>query len=219
VVTPLPLSRERILRCAVAVADRDGLDAASLRKVAGELGVHVTSLYNHVATKDALLDGIVEELLGGAGLPVGELPWEQWVREFIEGVARLAREHPGAFAVLLRRSVQGPRANATFEAGLEAFQRAGMDLRASYAAVKSISLAVLGCCLEQASAAKGEELATDPSALPRKDFPVLHEVIAAAEEVDLVVALTELLVAGLAQGIADLASANGGGRGRPRRGS
>jgi AcrR family transcriptional regulator len=202
VTAPLPLSRDRILRCAVRVADRDGLDAASLRKVAGELGVHVTSLYNHVATKDALLDGLVEELLGGAGLPVGAVPWEQWVREFVGGVTRLAGEHPGAFAVLLRRPVQGPRANATVEAGLEAFQRAGLDARDSYAAVKSISLAVLGCCLEQASAASDEELATDLSALPRKDFPLLHEVAEVAEDVDVVAALTELLVAGLAQRLA-----------------
>ena len=55
-----PLSRDRILACAVRVADRDGLEAASLRRIAGELGVHVTSIYHHVPTKEALLDGIVE---------------------------------------------------------------------------------------------------------------------------------------------------------------
>ena len=194
----LPLSRERILACAVRMADRDGLDATSLRKVAAELGVHVTSLYNHLETKEALLDGVLEELFATAGLPVGEMPWEAWVRDFMTGIARLAREHPGAFAVLLRRPVQGARANATFEAGLEAFTRAGMDVRDAYAAVKSISLAALGCCIEVAEPLTDDSPRTDLAALPEKDFPVLHQITAVADDVDIVEALTEVLVAGFA---------------------
>ena len=74
---PLPLSRQRVLACAVEIADRDGLEAASLRRVASELGVHVTSLYNHVPTKEALLDGIIDEMFAGSSVPVGEFAWEQ----------------------------------------------------------------------------------------------------------------------------------------------
>lgn len=194
-----PLSRERILACAVRVADRDGLEAASLRKVAAELGVHVTSLYNHVATKEALLDGVVEALFASADLPLGEIAWEQWVRRFVDGVAGLAREHPGAFAVLLRRPVQGPGATATFEAGLAAFHQAGWSATDAYAAVKSVALAVLGCCVEQAYAAAGGELSTDVASLSWHDFPLLHEVSAVADDIDVVAALREVLVAGLAQ--------------------
>ncbi len=196
---PLPLSRERILACAVEVADRDGLDAASLRRVATELRVHVTSLYNHLPTKDALLDGVVEELFAGADLPLGEIPWDQWVRRFVDGVARLAREHPGAFAVLLRRPVQGPRATATFEAGLAAFHRAGMDVAESYGAVKIVALGVLGVCVEQAYDASGEGLSTDVTSLSWQDFPVLHEATSVVDDVDIVATLREVLVAGLAQ--------------------
>ena len=196
--TALPLSRERIVRCAVLLADRDGLDAASLRKVAAALGVHVTSLYHHVPTKEALLDGLVEELFAGADLPVGELPWEQWVREYTGAIARLAAQHPGAFAVLLRRPVQGPLAAATFEAGLAAFHRAGMAVPESYAAVKSVALGVLGCCIERAFHAAGAELSTDVHGLSQRDFPVLHQVISVTGEVDVVASLADLLVAGLA---------------------
>ena len=182
------------------VADRDGLDATSLRRVAGELGVHVTSLYNHVSTKDALLDGIVDELFAEADLPTGELPWETWVREFVAGVAGLARAHPGAFAVLLRRPVQGPGAAITFEAGLAAFVRAGLDVSAAYGAVKSVALAVLGCCVEQSYAAGGAaDLATDVHALSWQEFPLMHQVVEAADDTDPVATLAEVLVAGLAQ--------------------
>ena len=199
---PLPLSRERILTCAVQLADRDGLDAASLRKVALELGVHVTSLYHHVATKEALLDGVVEQIVTGADLPVGDVPWEEWVRSYVDAIARLALEHPGAFAALLRRPVQGPRATATFEAGLAAFRGAGLSVRASYAAVKSVALSTLGCCFEQTFLATDADLSTDVASLPRQDFPVLHEAIAIAGDVDVVAALREVLVAGLADQVA-----------------
>ena len=194
----LPLSRQRIVRCAVRLADRDGLEAASLRKVAAALGVHVTSLYHHVPTKEALLDGLVEELFATADLPVGELPWEQWVREYVQAITRLAAQHPGAFAVLLRRPVQGPLAAATFEAGLAAFHRAGMPIPESYAAVKSVALGVLGCCVERAFQATGAGLSTDIGVLSPYDFPVLHRVSTATVEVDVVQSLAELLVAGLA---------------------
>lgn len=197
---PTPLSRDRILACAVRVADRDGLEAASLRRIAGELGVHVTSIYHHVATKEALLDGIVEELFARADLPLGEQQWEQWVRRFIAAVAALAREHPGAFAVLLRRPVQGPGATATFESGLAAFDRAGMDVRQSYGAVKSVALGVLGVCVEQAYAVNGDlGLQTNVDDLSWQDFPQMHQVVGVVEDVDVVAMLAEVLVAGLAQ--------------------
>lgn len=197
-----PLSRERILKCAVEVADREGLEAASLRKVASELGVHVTSLYHHVATKEALLDGIVDELFATADLPLGEMTWEQWVRQFVDAVARLASEHPGAFAVLLRRPVQGPQATATFEVGLAAFRAAGLDVAESYGAVKSVALGVLGCCVERAFLAQGGGLTTDVASLPKDSFPILHEATEADPDVDLVAILVEVLVVGLAKRVA-----------------
>ena len=60
---PAQLTRERIIGTAIELADRDGFEAATLRRIAAELGVHVTSLYNHVATREAVTDGIVERLI------------------------------------------------------------------------------------------------------------------------------------------------------------
>jgi hypothetical protein len=113
----------------------------------------------------------------------------------------MARRHPGAFAVLLRRPVQGAQATATFEAGLAAFHRAGMDVPASYSAVKSVALGVLGCCVEQAYAVAGDELRTDLTDLSLEDFPMMHEVSAVTDDVDIVATMREVLVAGLAQQI------------------
>ena len=194
----LPLSRERILDVAVQVADRDGLDATSLRKVAAELGVHVTSIYNHLPTKDALLDGVAEDLMAKADLPVGDVRWEDWVRRFVAAMAQLATEHPGAFEVFMRRPVQGPRALATFEAALEALCGAGMATEQAFAALKAVTVAVLGCCVEQAAPPAGDDLPmTDLTRLPDKDFPVIHQLVE-IEDVDVVGTLTEMLVGGIA---------------------
>src|SRR3954454_3000213 len=88
------LTRERILQTAVHLADREGPDAVTLRRIAGELDVHVTSLYNHVPTRDAVTDGIVEVLLDEAKLPLGTISWEDWVRQFTEAVVGIAATHP-----------------------------------------------------------------------------------------------------------------------------
>ena len=59
-----PLNRERVLRAAVALADEGGVEALTMRKLAKELGVEAMSLYNHVANKDDLLDGMVDIVFG-----------------------------------------------------------------------------------------------------------------------------------------------------------
>ena len=59
-----PLTRERVLPAAVDLADRDGLEGLSMRKLGQELGVEAMALYRHVRDKDDLLDGIVEVVVG-----------------------------------------------------------------------------------------------------------------------------------------------------------
>ena len=65
----IPLSRERVLRAAIALADEGGIEALSMRKLAKELGVEAMSLYNHVANKDDILDGIVDPSSSEIDLP------------------------------------------------------------------------------------------------------------------------------------------------------
>ena len=67
-----PLTRQRVLRAAVALADRGGVGALSMRKLAQELGVEAMSLYHHVANKDDILDGLVDVVFGEIDLPTGE---------------------------------------------------------------------------------------------------------------------------------------------------
>ena len=191
-----PLSRARILDCAVRMADRDGLDAVTLRRIAAELGVHVTSLYNHVPTKEALVDGVVETVVLEAKLPHGEISWHDWVRRFSAAMRTAAATHPGAIGALQRRPVQGEEATASFEAALAAFVSAGLDDAEAYACLKAVILAVLGVTAEEA-VRSDEVLHTDLEALSPAAFPRVHAVARIADEADPWPVLTEVLIAGL----------------------
>lgn len=191
------LSRGRILDAAVAMADRDGLDAVTMRRIAGELGVHVTSLYNHVATRDAITDGIVEVLVEEARLPLAPIGWEEWVRQFFTAIGAVAVKHPGAFTALVRRPVQGPRATASFEVALAAFEKAGFPPGDAYSALKATILTALTVGLEQSMSSRGEGAETAVDNLPPDAFPHLHALHRVADVEAAWAFSLETLVSGL----------------------
>src|ERR1044071_1232011 len=129
------LTRDQILWAAIRIADEEGADAVTLRRISSDLGVHVTSLYNHVPTRDAITDGMFEVLLAEAKLPTQPVPWEDWVRRFFAAIADIATTHPGAFHAVEHRPVQGSRATASFEIAIAAFVQAGFSTLDAYAAV------------------------------------------------------------------------------------
>jgi len=166
-----PLSSDRIVRTARDLADREGLDAVTLRRLATELGVHVTSLYNHVPTLDAIVDGIVELLFAEADIPENPRNWEEWVREFVAAAGAIAVAHPGAFAALERRPVQGERALLSAEVALAAFARAGLSPADAYGAIKATTYVALAIGVERALNARGVSAETAIEGLSVDRFP------------------------------------------------
>src|SRR5918999_1237962 len=75
------LTRDRVLRAAIALADREGVEAISMRRLGAELGVEAMSLYNHVPNKAALLDGMVETVINDIELPTQVDDWKACIRE------------------------------------------------------------------------------------------------------------------------------------------
>ena len=123
----IPLSRERVLNAAVALADERGIEALSMRNLAESLGVKAMSLYNHVANKEAILDGVVdtivaeiEEELGGFAVPEGD--WKQNLRDRILTARMVMLRHPWAPGLLETRTQMSPRLMFYFDTTL------GMDL-------------------------------------------------------------------------------------------
>ena len=101
-----PLTRERILRAALELIDRDGESGLSMRKLGAELGVEAMSLYNHVADKGAVLDGVVELLWEEAAAKVTDTgQWQSQARTLAAAIRATAHAHPGAYPLVMTRGV------------------------------------------------------------------------------------------------------------------
>ncbi|MGI8938967.1 MAG: TetR/AcrR family transcriptional regulator, partial [Iamia sp.] len=100
------LTRERVLDAAVELIDRDGLGGFSLRRLAGALGVDPMSIYNHVANKDDLLDGVVEQAMSEMTLDhEPNLAWQDQIRSSAAAFRAVAARHPQVAVLMLTRRV------------------------------------------------------------------------------------------------------------------
>nr|MBA3820674.1 TetR family transcriptional regulator [Deltaproteobacteria bacterium] len=104
-----PLTREKILDAALEILDRDGLDALSMRKLGAAVGVEAMSLYNHVANKDALLDGIHERILLSLE-PAAARTWQSFIRHQAVALHRALLAHPKAIPLFATRPAATPAA-------------------------------------------------------------------------------------------------------------
>src|SRR4051794_40712215 len=89
-----PLTRERVLRAAVDLADQDGIDVVTMRRLGQQLGVEAMSLYNHVADKDDLLTGMVDLVVGEIALPSPGAEWKSAIRAWASGARSMLLRHP-----------------------------------------------------------------------------------------------------------------------------
>jgi len=130
--TPRPrrtLNRERVLAGALALVDREGLDALTMRGLGQELGVEAMSLYNHIANKDAILDGLCELMLGEmvAGTAPSDDPREA-TKNGLRALRAVALRHPRAFPLLATRPIGAYAATRRVsERALQRFLDAGWD--------------------------------------------------------------------------------------------
>lgn len=147
----IPLSRGRVLRAAVALADRDGLDALTMRRLAQELDVEAMSLYHHVANKEAVLDGIAEVVVGEAQAAVeaAELPsaaddWRAALRARILAARSVMLRHPWAPSVLETRSEMNPTIVAWFDQVLGTLVVGGFSFDLAHHAMHALGSRALG---------------------------------------------------------------------------
>jgi AcrR family transcriptional regulator len=190
------------MRAALAIVDRDGVDALSIRGVASRLGVSPMSLYYYVPNKDAILDGVYDLLIAKAELPTGEVSAAQWVRGAAEAFRRLAVQHPRAYPLLTSQPMPlGDAAAAEpMEAGLAAFARHGMDAAEAYATLQAVGVALLslGQLESQAVLHPDSDSASQVTELSADRFPLLSAVPALPVEPDEIWnSLVLLLVRGL----------------------
>jgi len=103
-----PLTRERILHAAIEVADQNGIEALTMRRLGHRLGVEAMSLYNHVEDKDDILDGVVELIAAQFEVPTGAPDWKTSIRSSAISVHGVLFQHPWASSVIESRARAGP---------------------------------------------------------------------------------------------------------------
>lgn len=146
-----PLSKERVLRGAITIADRDGLDSLTMRNLAQEVGVEAMSLYYHVANKEAVLDGVVEVVLSeinevGAAIDGSSAKddWKPAMRMRILAAREVLLRHPWAPGVIEERTGISPAAMHYFDALLGLFREGGFSYDLAHHAMHALGSRALG---------------------------------------------------------------------------
>src|SRR2546428_11338473 len=123
----LPLSKGRVLRTAMAVADQGGIDSLSMRKLAQELGVEAMSLYHYVSSKDDILDGIVEIVVAEIELPSGGKDWRAALRRSAISFHDALARHRWAANLIMSGAGGGPPRGRDMDALLGRLREAGVS--------------------------------------------------------------------------------------------
>ena len=145
------LSRERVLRGAVAVADARGVGSLTIRSLAHELGVKPMSVYHYVANKDEILDGIVDLVFGEIELPSPDGDWRSEMRRRAISARRVLSRHPWAIGLMESRTAPGPATLRHHDAFIGTLRRAGFSVEMTAHAYALLDSYVYGFALQEAS--------------------------------------------------------------------
>lgn len=141
------LTRDRILRAALELADEAGSESITMRKLGQILGFEAMSLYNYVASKDDLLDGVLDLVLGETELPAPTGDWGTAVRSSAISVHEAMRRHPWACALLMSPGRIRPARLRYMDALLGRLREAGFSAETTYTAYHVLDAHIFGFSL------------------------------------------------------------------------
>ena len=145
-----PLSRDRVLQAALELADARGFGALSMRNVAKDLGVEAMSLYNHVAGKEDLVDGLVEVVFTEIEVAApGTADWKTAMRQRAVSVRAALKRHPWAVGLMEGRLNPGPATVRNHDAVLGCLREAGFSFRSTVHAYSVMDAYIYGFALQE----------------------------------------------------------------------
>jgi AcrR family transcriptional regulator len=146
----VPLSRERVLRGAIAVADAAGIGSLTMRSLAQELGVKPMTLYHHVANKDEILDGIIDVVFSEIELPPADADWRSAMRRRAISARRVLARHPWATPLMESRTNPGPATLRQHDSVIGTLRRAGFSIQMTAHAFSLLDSYVYGFAVQEA---------------------------------------------------------------------
>jgi AcrR family transcriptional regulator len=150
------LSREAVIDYALDLADREGLDAVAIRRIAADFGVTPMALYWHVKNKDELLDAMGDKLFESLSIPDTDLPWLDQVRGAVWALVDALRLHPASVDLAAPRVLISPNGRELAERALGALRGAGFSVREA----SDLARQALQTAMTLVSARPGAELDT-----------------------------------------------------------
>jgi AcrR family transcriptional regulator len=189
-----PLSKDRVLHAAVALAARDGIESLTMRKLADELGAGAMSLYHYVPNKEELLDGMVDIVFGEIELPSTDVDWKTAMRRRAISTREVLNRHRWAVGLMESRTTPGPASLRLHNAVLGCLREAGFSIEMTIQAYSVQDAYIYGFALQEKSlpfetaeesAAVAEEQYREYAELAEErqlgalaeEFPYLAEVV------------------------------------------
>jgi AcrR family transcriptional regulator len=164
------------------VADSEGIQAVTMRRLARELGVEAASLYHHVDGKDQILDGLVDVVAAEIEPPTASLDWWEAISQRAHHTRGCLRRHPWAVSLMASRTSPGPATLRLLETGIRCFREGGFSVPLAAHAVSTVDSYVHGFVLQEVNLPfrNESELAAMTGAImeefPASEFPYLFEM-------------------------------------------
>ena len=177
------LSRERVLRAAIAHADAGGTETLTMRKLAQGLGVAPMALYRHVANKDDMMDGIVDLIFSEIDLPSSEADWKTAMRQRAISAREVLSVHPWAIGLMESRTNPGLENLRHHDAVIGSLRQAGFSIEMAAHAYSLLDSYIYGFALQHKNLPfdTSEELAAVAQNIlqqfPTDEFPYLAELM------------------------------------------
>ena len=174
--TRAPLSKERVLRAAVTLADRNGIESLSMRKLADELGVAAMSLYYYVPNKERLLDGMVDIVFSEIEPPSTDDDWKTAMRKRAISTREVLGRHPWAVGEMEGRTDHGPANLRLHDAVLGCLRAAGFSIEMTVHAYSVQDAYIYGFALQERD--MSSETADDFAAEAQRQMHAYADVLA-----------------------------------------
>jgi AcrR family transcriptional regulator len=143
------LSRQQVLVAAIALADEAGIDTLTMRRLGDAVGVEAMSLYNHVANKDDLLDGMIDLVFAEIELPPSDEDWRSAMRRRSLSVRETLSRHRWAIGLMESRSSPGPSTLRHHDTVLGCLRRAGFSVELAAHAFSALDSYIYGFALQE----------------------------------------------------------------------
>ncbi len=177
-----PLTRDRVLVAAVELADANGIESLTMRKLGESLGVEAMSLYNHVANKEDLLDGMIDLVFSEIDLP--DAGWRTAMRERGISTRKVLKNHRWAIGLMESRRSPGPATLRHHDATIGSLRKGGLSVKLTAHALSALDSYVYGFAMQEAGLPFDSSDAGETAelvdmilgALPADQYPHLREL-------------------------------------------